>query len=357
MTVALKAEEIQKLIGIMASFDEWRTEERRVAFIIDTLAGSPRAQDIMGQLDLGGTPRRAAIRVVDRLSSFGRVTPDKEALGVFINKMIDYRAGSSEDVAFMRSLLDRYDMDKPVVASPAFDDWRDGRTEDLVQEKIFGENTLRDVRVLQLALKAAESVVHITMPDGYGSGFIVGDNLCMTNHHVIAGKPMAAKSDYTFRYQLAVSNLPDKADTVHMKLGGEFYTNPELDYTVVELERTGQHARPLLLQPVRPPRGSRVSIIQHPGGHYKKISMQNNFVAYADARVIQYTTSTMPGSSGSPVFDDEFNVVAIHHSGGRLEEPDSGRWYRRNEGISMIAVLEDLRESRRDILARIESVS
>ena len=39
--------------------------------------------------------------------------------------------------------------------------------------------------------------------------------------------------------------------------------------------------------------------------------MQNNFVAYADANIVQYATSTLPGSSGSPVFDDEFKVVAI----------------------------------------------
>jgi len=39
-----------------------------------------------------------------------------------------------------------------------------------------------------------------------------------------------------------------------------------------------------------------------------KISMQNNFVAYADRQVLQYTTTTLPGSSGAPVFDDDFQV-------------------------------------------------
>jgi V8-like Glu-specific endopeptidase len=90
-------------------------------------------------------------------------------------------------------------------------------------------------------------------------------------------------------------------------------------------------------------RDSRVSIIQHPGGHFKKISLQNNFVEYIDRRTTQYTTSTEPGSSGSPVFDDDFNVVAIHHSGGMLMEPATGRRYLRNAGSSMAAVLEDLK--------------
>ncbi|MBK9054813.1 MAG: trypsin-like peptidase domain-containing protein, partial [Chloroflexi bacterium] len=43
--------------------------------------------------------------------------------------------------------------------------------------------------------------------------------------------------------------------------------------------------------------------------------MQNNFVAFADTRIIQYLTSTEPGSSGSPVFNNDFVVVGIHHSG------------------------------------------
>ena len=59
--------------------------------------------------------------------------------------------------------------------------------------------------------------------------------------------------------------------------------------------------------PVR--RDDRVTIIQHPGGHLKQISMQNNFVEYADDFVVQYTTSTEPGSSGSPVLNDDLEVV------------------------------------------------
>jgi len=101
-------------------------------------------------------------------------------------------------------------------------------------------------------------------------------------------------------------------------------------------------------------RDDRVAIIQHPGGHLKKISMQNNFVAYADANVVQYTTSTLPGSSGSPVFDDEFKVVAIHHSGGDLTEPSTGRRYLRNAGTSIIAVLKDLQVNAPEIYARLQ---
>jgi hypothetical protein len=36
---------------------------------------------------------------------------------------------------------------------------------------------------------------------------------------------------------------------------------------------------------------SRVNIIQHPNGLPKQVSLQNNFVKYADAILLQYVTS------------------------------------------------------------------
>jgi V8-like Glu-specific endopeptidase len=129
------------------------------------------------------------------------------------------------------------------------------------------------------------------------------------------------------------------AQIVSAQADGLFFSDETLDVALVQLAETPPGVSPLTLSRQRLERDSRVSIIQHPGGHYKKISMQNNFVAYADSQVVQYTTSTEPGSSGSPVFNDEFEVIAIHHSGGMLAEPNSGRRYLRNAGSTMMAVL------------------
>jgi V8-like Glu-specific endopeptidase len=119
----------------------------------------------------------------------------------------------------------------------------------------------------------------------------------------------------------------------------------------------------LPLRPARLEQDRRVAIIQHPGGFLKKISIQNNLVAFADDRLVQYYTSTQGGSSGSPVFDDDFAVVAIHHSavhdadwkdGGRIRPSDPKRveevqW--RNQGTSMIAVCNRLRAQAPELLA------
>jgi V8-like Glu-specific endopeptidase len=62
-----------------------------------------------------------------------------------------------------------------------------------------------------------------------------------------------------------------------------------------------------------------------------------------------------PGSSGSPVLDEALNVVGIHHAGGQLREPATSRRYLRNEGVRMMAILDDFRRNAPDIHARLGS--
>ena len=131
-------------------------------------------------------------------------------------------------------------------------------------------------------------------------------------------------------------------------------TFSELDYAIVQLQDVPEQILPLVLKPTAPVRDSRVTIIQHPGGSYKKISLQNNFVEYVDEFVVQYTTSTEPGSSGSPVLNDKFEVVAIHHAGGDLAEPATKRHYLRNEAVRMSVILQDLKSQAPEIYHRIK---
>jgi len=92
-----------------------------------------------------------------------------------------------------------------------------------------------------------------------------------------------------------------------------------------------------------------VNIIQHPGGLPKQIALYHNVVVFVGGDRVQYLTDTLPGSSGSPVFDSQWRVVALHHSGGYLTEPgsrDRKRVFFRNEGIHVQAILKGLAESR-----------
>jgi V8-like Glu-specific endopeptidase len=67
-------------------------------------------------------------------------------------------------------------------------------------------------------------------------------------------------------------------------------------------------------------------------------------VTYSGEDRVQYLTDTLPGSSGSPVFDSEWNLVALHHSGGWMKEPGSfsKSTLFRNEGIAIQKVIDGL---------------
>jgi hypothetical protein len=337
------------LIDTLSGLSTFRMEERRWAFIDAILTDSPRAADIKAQLSLKDPPRHAAINTVTLFKQFGQDMRGRPLLGVLINRIIDGGYITDPDVIDrLRAIIRRYELGQTVLPSHPLDRWQGHDNLQTVQEKIIGENTLRDIAMLEEALAAAQAVVRVVTPNGMGTGFLVTPSLLMTNHHVIPSPEVARQCSIDFHYQRARDGNPRQHQTCGVKVDGAFHSHSTLDYTVVELDHPPD-VQPLTLRGVRLEPDTRVSIIQHPNGYYKQISMQNNFVAYADADVVQYITSTLPGSSGSPVFNDAFEVVAIHHSGGEMPEPSTGRRYLRNAGTPMLAVLRDLREQQPQI--------
>jgi V8-like Glu-specific endopeptidase len=82
----------------------------------------------------------------------------------------------------------------------------------------------------------------------------------------------------------------------------------------------------------------RVYIIGHPGGGVLRISLYDNELLDYDARRLHYHASTEKGSSGSPVFDDTWRLIGVHHAGplpGQMLNRLNGKagQYEANEGI------------------------
>jgi V8-like Glu-specific endopeptidase len=129
--------------------------------------------------------------------------------------------------------------------------------------------------------------------------------------------------------------------------GNTAHTDATLDYCFVEVEeKEGQPplafwGRLAFETSVPPSRGDHVTIIQHPEGGPKQIAITANWVVNVFGSRLQYTTDTLPGSSGSPVFNDRWRVIALHHAGGNLVFNERGDRMFANEGILISDILRD----------------
>lgn len=215
-------------------------------------------------------------------------------------------------------------------------------------EKIIGtQSTLVPISYLEVGMLRARSVARIVNADGSrGSGFVTRDNLLITNHHVLGDATAAAGAIVQFNYQQTLTGADAPYEEYHCAPGEGFATSEEDDWTAVRLygDANAKWGH-LELAPANPQVEDRVNIIQHPGGGPKQLAFFHNVIAYVDTTRVQYLTDTLPGSSGSPVFDRDWRLVALHHSGGALREPGTKRTFFRNEGIHVNAVLDGLIEA------------
>jgi V8-like Glu-specific endopeptidase len=216
-------------------------------------------------------------------------------------------------------------------------------------EKLMGkQSTLLPISFLEVGVDRARSVARIRLDNGSsGTGFLIKDNLLVTNNHVLKNKDQASVATIQFNYQQTADGLDLEPTEIRLEPSSGFVTSVEDDWTIV---RMGDDANAdwgaIELQPIDIEKTERVNIIQHPGGGPKNIALYHNFITFADENRVQYLTDTLPGSSGSPVFDDHWRLVALHHSGGWILEPNTKDSVFRNEGININRVVEGLRQSK-----------
>jgi len=91
--------------------------------------------------------------------------------------------------------------------------------------------------------------------------------------------------------------------------------------------------------PLRPtvsyPEGLRLNVIQHPQGRKKEVVVQQNELTDVHTNVIHYFSDTDYGSSGSPVFNNTWDLMALHHA----RKPSESA----NEGMRIDKIVADLR--------------
>ncbi|GIF02124.1 trypsin-like peptidase domain-containing protein [Paractinoplanes rishiriensis] len=241
-------------------------------------------------------------------------------------------------------------------------------------------STLDFSQYLRRAGAVEGRVCRVEYPRGeaHGTGFLVGPTTAITNYHVmehvlrgrIDPRHVVLRFDYrtdsdgvTVRdgtvYRMAADWLVDASpySPADLTSGSQAQPAPdELDYVIMRVDGTPGH------DPIggetddpRPPRTRRgwieiparehdfdrdpaLNIVQHPEGRPIQIALDTHAVIGRDPTGIRirYTTTTAPGSSGSPCFSLNWQWVALHHSGDPKYWQGGPASY--NQGIPVTAI-------------------
>lgn len=214
-------------------------------------------------------------------------------------------------------------------------------------EKITqNSNTLLPVHFLSQGVIKARSVARVLREDGVvGTGFLLGQNWFITNNHVLSSKEIAQGAKAQFNYEATAEGAIERIKEFFFKPDIGFYTSPWEggdDWTALKIDGDLREFGYLKLKASELLPGEFVNIIQHAGGFAKTIAIYHNTVISASNRRVRYLTDTLPGSSGSPVFDSKWEVVALHHSSACPVDPDTGKPLVCNEGIPASILIHEL---------------
>lgn len=229
----------------------------------------------------------------------------------------------------------------------------------------------------------------------YGTGFLVGADLVLTNHHVVqdviaaagggtgSAGGLAPTREVLMRFDYKIpwggtQPLPGVVVRVIEIVDHSPYSSvdmqprpktgqplaDQLDYALLRLETPPGAApfgeRPIgdKAEPGAPPRGAiplpagdrvfepgaPLVIVQHPDRAPMKLAIESNAILEVNANGtrVTYRTNTDPGSSGSPCFNQNLDLVALHHAGDPRHAPTYHPEF--NEGIPIAAVRDLLRQ-------------
>lgn len=188
-----------------------------------------------------------------------------------------------------------------------------------------------------------------------GTGFLVAPGILCTNHHVINSRDVASRSRALFDFAATADGTVKNVATFRLRPDLLFWTSPVvdangkggLDATFVAVQGDPGRtfgANTLLRQSFAAGDRDKLNIVQHPNGRMKEVALRDNQVVFQNAQVIHYQSDTEPGSSGAPVYNDAWELLALHHAAKGMS----------NEGIKFSAIASAIEQDaqRRDSSAK-----
>lgn len=215
-------------------------------------------------------------------------------------------------------------------------------------------------KIFEAELRVCRIEIPVTGGTATGTGFLVAPDLLMTNYHVMAWvieqkvKPGVVKVRFDYKAtraktvnegticKLAADWLVDSSEVGPL----EEPTNNQLDYALIRLEKAAEPLAgiergfyQLATTPEAFAPDGALFIMQHPKGRPLELAMDTRAIIGMNqaATRVRYRTNTEGGSSGSPCFTPDFELVALHHSGDPNFDPAHKPTYNQGIPISLIA--------------------
>ncbi|GAB3307621.1 trypsin-like peptidase domain-containing protein [Hymenobacter tenuis] len=179
----------------------------------------------------------------------------------------------------------------------------------------------------------ARGIVRLQSSAGIISAWLITDDLIVVPSFYLAN----STADTAYHCYYHARQLESIKATVVRKEKESVDGGPGL-VTLMRLDTPLQGAA-LSLATESPLPGDQVMIVQHPEGiRSPKLSIGN--VVQAEGQQLQYDAATQPGSSGSPVVNAQWQVIAIHESKKGTQGNEE-----LNQGSLLTALLVSMRDS------------
>lgn len=224
-------------------------------------------------------------------------------------------------------------------------------------EKMFGTEWPVPIETYRQGMFVAGSICHLLLGERYpaGTGFAMhGSDL----HPLLAGRRVIVTNEHVVP-RLERDGLRAEELTARFEANGQtnvcdlrpvwWSDRTDLDITLLVSDELDASDIRGLTPAKRLPivrAGAHVYVVGHPGGGGIQLSIRGNDLIDHDDVRLHYLAPTSKGSSGSPVFDHDWNLIGVHHFGSPTLAALHGRpgTYDGNQGSTIAAVKQQLQE-------------